>query len=56
MTLRAWGQAGDLTEARAELDWVEDLPAQASQQALVDLDTAYENWWNPEQLAGSAEA
>ncbi len=52
VTLRAWGQAGDLTEARAELDWVEDLPAQASQQALVDLDTAYENWWNPEHPAG----
>ncbi len=52
VTLHAWGQAGDLTEARAELDWVEDLPAQAAQQALVDLDRAYENRWNPEHPAG----
>ncbi len=52
VTLRAWGQAGDLTEARAGIDWLEELPAQAAQQALVDLDRAYENWWNPEHPAG----
>ncbi len=52
VTLRAWGQAGDLTEARGNIDWLAELPAQAAQQALADLDRAYENWWNPGHSAG----
>lgn len=51
-TLRAADQASHLTKARAELDWVSDLPAQAGQQVLWNLDAAYDNWWNPAHPAG----
>ena len=37
----------DLTEVRAEIDWIKDFPAQAAQQVLRDLDQAYKNCWNP---------
>ena len=50
--LRAAGQHRQLTEARAELDWLADLPAQSAQQVLAHLDRAYDNWWNPEHPAG----
>ena len=50
--LRASRQCRYLTEARAELDWMADLPAQAGQQVLAHLDRAYENWWNPQHPAG----
>jgi putative transposase len=52
VTLRAAGQCRQLTEARAELDWLADLPAQSAQQVLGHLDGAYDNWWNPEHPAG----
>jgi putative transposase len=50
--LRAVEQCGQLTQARAELDWLADLPAQAAQQVLRQLDRAYDNWWNPTHPAG----
>ena len=46
-TLRAAGQCAYLTQARADLDWLADLPAQSAQQVLRHLDRAYDNWWNP---------
>jgi putative transposase len=50
--LRAAGQHRQLTEARAELDWLANLPAQSAQQVLAHLDRAYDNWWSPEHPAG----
>jgi putative transposase len=50
--LRAAGQHRQLTEARVELDWLANLPAQSAQQVLAHLDRAYDNWWNPEHPAG----
>jgi putative transposase len=50
--LRAAGQCRHLTEARAELDWLADLPAQSAQQVLAHLDRAYDNWWDPEHPTG----
>jgi putative transposase len=37
-------QCRDLTELRAEVDWILDLPAQVAQQVLADLDLAYQRW------------
>jgi len=51
-TLRAVEQSVQLTRARAELPWLADLPAQAAQQVLRQLDRAYDNWWNPQHPAG----
>jgi putative transposase len=51
--LRAARQCRHLTEARADLDWLADLPAQSAQQVLAHLDRAYDNWWDPEHPAGS---
>jgi len=51
-TLRAVEQCAELTEARAEYEWLRDLPAQCAQQALRQLDAAYDNFWNPEHPAG----
>src|SRR6266545_2522554 len=50
-TLRAVEQCAQLTQARAELPWLADLPAQSAQQVLRQLDRAYDNWWNPEHPA-----
>ena len=50
--LRAAGQHRQLTEARAELDWLANLPAQSGQQVLAHLDRAYDNWWNLKHPAG----
>jgi putative transposase len=52
VTLSAAKQCRQLTEARAELDWLADLPAQSAQQVLAHLDGAYTNWRNPEHPAG----
>jgi putative transposase len=35
---------------RAEVDWLKAAPVHTLQQALKDLDRAYQNWW-----AGRAE-
>ncbi|MEU5283887.1 transposase [Streptomyces sp. NPDC020755] len=50
-TLRSVEQCKHLTAARADLAWVGDLPAQAGQQILRNLDRAYDNFWNPEHPA-----
>jgi putative transposase len=50
--LRAAGQCRHLTQARAELDWLADLPAQSAQQVLAHLDRAYDNWSDPEHPTG----
>jgi putative transposase len=44
-------QCRHLTDARADVRWVADLPAQSAQQVLRQLDRAYHNWWNPEHPA-----
>ena len=46
-------QYKDVAAVRAECDWVEDFPAQAAQQVLLQLDQAYKNWWNPDHPAGA---
>ena len=53
LTLRAFDQGAHLTQARADLDWLADLPAQCAHQVLRHLDQAYDNWWNPEHPAGA---
>jgi len=50
--LQVMRQCRELTQARAELPWLADLPAQSAQHVLHDLDQAYENWWNPTHPAG----
>jgi putative transposase len=50
-TLRAIEQCAHLTQARADLDWLADLPAQSAQQILRQMDRAYDNWWNPNHRA-----
>ncbi|MFU8870333.1 RNA-guided endonuclease InsQ/TnpB family protein [Micromonospora sp. SL4-19] len=52
VTLGVTAQCAYLTQARKELDWVADLPAQSGQQVLRHLDQAYRNWWNPQHPAG----
>jgi putative transposase len=52
VTLRANAQCTQLTQARAELPWLADLPAQSAQQVLRQLDRAYDDWWNPVHPAG----
>ncbi|MEV7519868.1 transposase [Streptomyces sp. NPDC091371] len=51
-SLRSAEQCTYLTAARRELNWVNDLPAQAGQQVLRQLDRAYDNFWNPRHPAG----
>jgi putative transposase len=50
-TVRSAQQCRYLTDARADLPWLADLPAQSAQQVLRQLDRAYDNWWNPEHPA-----
>jgi putative transposase len=50
-TVRSAEQCRHLTDARADLPWLADLPAQSAQQVLRQLDRAYDNWWNPEHPA-----
>jgi len=52
VTLRATGQCRDLTQARADLPWLADLPAQSAQQVLRQLDRAYDNWWSHDHPVG----
>ena len=44
-------QCRELTALRAEVDWLQAAPVHTLQQALKDLDRAYQNWWS-----GRAEA
>jgi putative transposase len=43
-------QCREVTMLRAEVDWLKAAPVHTLQQALKDLDRAYQNWW-----AGRAE-
>src|ERR1700730_5310522 len=38
-------QCGEVTELRAQVDWLKAAPVHTLQQALRDLDRAYQNWW-----------
>lgn len=44
-------QGREITELRAQVDWIADVSRVALDQALRDLDQAYRNWWS-----GRAEA
>jgi putative transposase len=44
-------QCREVTMLRAEVDWLKACPVHTLQQALKDLDRAYQNWW-----AGRASA
>jgi putative transposase len=44
-------QCREVTELRADFDWLRDVPVHPLQQAVKDLDRAYQNWW-----AGRAQA
>jgi putative transposase len=50
-TLRSAEQCRHLTDARAQLPWLADLPAHSAQQVLRQLDRADDHWWNPAQPA-----
>jgi putative transposase len=39
-------QCREITDLRAEVDWIEAAPVQVLQQAVKDLDRAYQNWWS----------
>jgi len=38
-------QCREVTALRAEVDWLRDVPVHPLQQAIKDLDRAYQNWW-----------
>ena len=38
-------QCREVTMLRAEVDWLRAAPVHTLQQALKDLDQAYQNWW-----------
>jgi putative transposase len=38
-------QCREVTTLRAEFDWLRDVPVHPLQQAVKDLDQAYQNWW-----------
>ncbi len=40
------GQCREVTQLRAEVDWLKAAPVHTLQQALKDLDRAYQNWWS----------
>ncbi|MFD8784605.1 RNA-guided endonuclease InsQ/TnpB family protein [Kitasatospora sp. NPDC059599] len=52
ITLMGSAQCRQLTVARAEMDWMADLPAGCGQRVLANLDAAYLNFWNPGHPAG----
>jgi IS605 OrfB family transposase len=54
-TVRSAEQCRHLTDARADLPWLADLPAQSAQQMLRQLDRAYDNWWNPAFISDERE-
>ncbi len=39
-------QCREVTALRAEFDWLRAVPAHPLQQAVKDLDRAYQNWWS----------
>jgi putative transposase len=40
------GQCREVTALRAEFDWLRDVPVHPLQQAVKDLQRAYERWWS----------
>jgi putative transposase len=40
-----FSQSRELTQLRAEVDWIKAAPIGALQNALHDLEDAYRNWW-----------
>ncbi len=44
-------QCREVTALRAEVDWLRDAPVHPLQQAIKDLDRAYQNWWAGRALA-----
>lgn len=44
-------QCREVTQLRAEVEWLKAVPVHTLQQALRDLERAYQNWW-----AGRAKA
>jgi len=44
-------QCREVTALRAEVDWLRDVPVHPLQQAIKDLDRAYQNWWAGRALA-----
>lgn len=39
-------QCREVTQLRADVDWLKAVPVHSLQQALRDLDQAYRNWWS----------
>ncbi|MFI9360814.1 RNA-guided endonuclease InsQ/TnpB family protein [Kitasatospora sp. NPDC053057] len=52
ITLMGTAQSKQLVQARAELEWMADLPSECGQRVLANLDAAYLNFWNPDHPAG----
>ncbi len=46
-------QCREVTALRAEVDWLRDVPVHPLQQAIKDLDRAYQNWWSGRAQAPS---
>jgi putative transposase len=44
-SLNSYNQLPEVTQLRREYDWIEDIPAQALQQKVRDLDVAYKNFF-----------
>ena len=44
-SISGYDQKRDLTEARSVFDWLRAGPSVVQQQALLDLDQAFRNWW-----------
>jgi putative transposase len=46
-------QCREVTALRAEVDWLRRVPVHPLQQAIKDLDRAYQNWWSGRAQAPS---
>ena len=46
-------QCREVTALRAEFDWLREVPVHPLQQAVRDLDRAYQNWWTGRARAPS---
>lgn len=45
----------ELTALRSCVEWIKDLPAQAGQAVLVQMDQAYNHWWRNPRHFGAPE-
>jgi putative transposase len=48
-------QCREVTALRAEIDWLKVAPVHTLQQALKDLDRAYQHWWAERWLGFSLQ-